>query len=259
MFVQIKLNSLKAVTLFFLFLNENYVKQRNEKATSYICALTKKKVIWSTSEKFNKAQRSQSKTSQPHYSIKRIDVISYLPNLCEPVIHLDQKTIWWTIPPTYWCWQLLHELEAAGSWAGGTETTMCYQCILWSTFAAGRKSIHVKVARVHTHAHTHTYTALFHTFRAMHIYTHKCVRVCVCAQTHTETVSIPLLYFVLVVVYYRSRLCNCVGVVYFLHTRSLFSFLLCICLSSPLCSWNNEQLIQAEIEKRNWKIFPPIR
>lgn len=38
-----------------------------------------KAVIWSTPEKLNKAQRSQSKISQLHYSVKCINAISYLP------------------------------------------------------------------------------------------------------------------------------------------------------------------------------------
>lgn len=65
-----------------------------------------------------------------------------------------------------------------------------------------------------THSHTHTSPLLYFTHlkysvsscTSMHIYTPTNVHVCV-----YEWVSIPLLFFVLVAVYYRSQLCNCVG------------------------------------------------
>lgn len=90
-----------------------------------------------------------------------------------------------------------------------------------------------------THSHTHTSPLLYFTHlkysvsscTSMHIYTPTNVHVCV-----YEWVSIPLLFFVLVAVYYRSQLCNCVGggVAYFLHTSLSLSLLL-LFLPLSLC------------------------
>lgn len=93
-------------------------------------------------------------------------------------------------------------------------------------FAKRRKPIHLNLAGVYfEHApniFTHTSTALFYTFEIVsdaHIHTHG--HVCTQSKTHTHRVSIPLLFFVLVAVYYRSQLCNCVEAAYFLSLLPL--------------------------------------
>lgn len=181
-----------------------YKTKRNaqERAYSSYSTLTKKKVIWSAPEKFNKARRSQSKISQPHYSIKHIDVISYLQSWTSvssrwSVIHLDQKTIWWTIPLMHWCWQLSHEIVIAGLWASSAAKTMCYQCTLWSTVCKKTETNTSKSCRCVCFmccmlAHSHTPPLLYFThFKIQcvilhvdaHLHTHR--HVCVHTFTHT--------------------------------------------------------------------------
>lgn len=107
-------------------------------------------------------------------------------------------------------------------------------------FAKRQKPIHLNRACVnacvHACAHSHTPPLQFPTFDIQcvilhidaHLHTHRCVRERshrpTLAYTCTQTVSIPLLFFVLLVVYYRSQLCNCVGVAYFLNIALSLSF-----------------------------------
>lgn len=98
--------------------------------------------------------------------------------------------------------------------------TTRYRCILWSAVCKKKKKKKTETNTsqpcrcAQTHSHTHTSPLLYFTHlkysvsscTSMHIYTPTNVHVCV-----YEWVSIPLLFFVLVAVYYRSQLCNCVG------------------------------------------------
>lgn len=215
-------------------------KERNEGTHSPLSASTKK-VIWFTSEKFNKARRSQSKIPQPHCSIKPSDMISYLQTWTSVsfwwgVIHLDHKTIWWTIPLMYWCWQLSHEIVIVGLWASSAAKTMCCHCVLRSPVCTKTETNTSNLAGVCTFiTFSHTPPLLYFTHlkygvssrTSMHIKTptyRVCVCVWVCMRTLAQTVSIPPLFFVLAVVYYRSRLRNDVEVAYFLQTSLSLSF-----------------------------------
>lgn len=171
---------------------------------------SQKKVIWSTPEKFNKSQRSQSKKSLSltipsnastwfHISKPKTSASSWW-----RVIHLDQKTIQWTIPLMYWCWQLSHEIVIVDLWASSAAKTMCYQCVLRGAVCKKKKKTETNTSKscrcvylksVHAHTFTHTSTALFYTFEIqcviLHIdahFTHPqtCVSVCVCKVTHTH-------------------------------------------------------------------------
>lgn len=129
------------------------------------------------------------------------------------------------------CWQLSHEIVIAGLCASSAAKTMCYQGILWSTVCKKTETNTSKSCRcvlsAHKHArsHAHLHCSIFCIWNTMCHLANRCTfthpQMCERSHTHSDmyaqTVSIPLLFFVLLVVYYRSQLCNCVGVAYFLH------------------------------------------
>lgn len=144
----------------------------------------------------------------------------------------------------YRCWQLGHEIVIVGLWASTAARKQraidAFYEALFAKKKKRRKPTHLNPVGVHKHIHTHTHTSplLYFTHlkysvsscTSMHIYTPTNVHVCVYVW-----VSIPLLFFVLVAVYYRSQLCNCVGgVAYFLHTSLSLSLLL-LFLPLSLC------------------------
>lgn len=120
----------------------------------------------------------------------------------------------------YRCWQLGHEIVIVGLWASiAARKQRAIDAFYEALFAKKKKkktetNTSQPCRCAQTHSHTHTSPLLYFTHlkysvsscTSMHIYTPTNVHVCV-----YEWVSIPLLFFVLVAVYYRSQLCNCVG------------------------------------------------
>lgn len=118
----------------------------------------------------------------------------------------------------YRCWQLGHEIVIVGLWASIAARKQRAIDAFYEALFAKKKKTETNTSQpcrcAQTHSHTHTSPLLYFTHlkysvsscTSMHIYTPTNVHVCV-----YEWVSIPLLFFVLVAVYYRSQLCNCVG------------------------------------------------
>ena len=165
--------------------------------------------------------------------------ISPKPSLCRLLMKSNpswSETIRWTIPLMYRCRQLCHEIVIAGLWASSSAEQCAINTFYEAAFAKKkkrRKPIHLNLAgvcfkRAHSHTckHSHTPPLLYFTSLKYSVcllpllHTHSGVF----TKSNTHTVSIPLLFFVWVAVYYRSQVCNCVGVAYFLRTSLLFHF-----------------------------------
>lgn len=88
----------------------------------------------------------------------------------------------------------------------------------------GNQNILILQVCVNVHTHSHTPPLLYFTFEntvchLAYLHTHRPMRV----RTFKHSNSFhPTLFFVSVAVHYRSQLCNCVGVAYFLSHFLLF-------------------------------------
>lgn len=129
----------------------------------------------------------------------------------------------------YWCWQQPCDIVTVGLWLNSTADQCAVGAVCGASFAKRRKRDYLNVEGMcQGDTFTRTYAALFPTLTYSQCVIFTPTEGCVTAHMNTHFLSfIPLVFFILVVLYYRSTLYNSVGVDY-LHTPisdSVFLFL----------------------------------